>query len=79
MLPGKDVDAAATKRDAKAGGNKGSSHGSNGNGEVNGVEGGSNAEQVEAQGIPYMCLAQCEDMETTVGHRKVPPLKVRHT
>ncbi len=33
--------------------------------------------QVETHGIPYMCLAQCEDMGTTVAHRKVPPLKVR--
>lgn len=77
MLPAKDVDVP-TKRDAKSGGNKGSSHGSNANGGGNAADGGggSNTEQVEAQGIPYMCLAQCEDMETTVGHRKVPPLKV---
>lgn len=32
---------------------------------------------VETHGIPYMCLAQCEDMGTTVSHRKVPPMKVR--
>lgn len=77
LLPAKDVDVP-TKRDAKSGGNKGSGHGSNANGGGNAADGGSgsNAEQVEAQGIPYMCLAQCQDMETTVGHRKVPPLKV---
>lgn len=48
-------------------------HGKRGN------AGGNNAGelQVEIHGIPYMCLAQCEDMGTTVAHRKVPPLKVR--
>lgn len=42
-----------------------------------GAAGEGAAEQVESQGIPYMCLAQCENMETTVGHRRVPPFKVR--
>lgn len=36
-------------------------------------------EQVDARGVPYMCLAQCEDMNTMVGHRKVPPMQVWRT
>ncbi|CAM9915236.1 unnamed protein product, partial [Scytosiphon promiscuus] len=46
-------------------------------GDTKGAVSGENAgeHQVEAHGIPYMCLAQCEDMGTTVSHRKVPPLK----
>ena len=68
--PGGD---AATKGDRDGGSGKGSNNGSN-----NAGAGGEGAaeQQVEAQGIPYMCLAQCEDTETTVAHRKVPPLKV---
>lgn len=38
--------------------------------------GESPVEQVDTQGVPYMCLAQCEDMNTMVGHRKVPPMQV---
>lgn len=45
------------------------------------TEGSSSAafksEELEAQGIPYMCLAQCSGVETMVGHKKVPPMKVQ--
>ena len=64
---------AATKGDRDGSSNSGK--GKDGGGGGAGGEGAAEQE-VEAQGIPYMCLAQCEDTETTVAHRKVPPLKV---
>lgn len=59
------------------GGNGGGGGGNNGG--ANGEGGNSGAfkpEELDAQGIPYMCLAQCTEVGTSVGHKKVPPMPV---
>lgn len=68
-----DVQTNADTKDRER--DRASGRGGGGGTGSGGSTGEGDAQRLEVQGIPYMCLAQCEDMDTVVGHRKVPPMK----
>lgn len=65
-----DTTASVAPKGDKGANNNGAGSGSGESG------GGVVKEHLGAQGIPYMCLAQCSGVDTMVGHKKVPPMKV---